>query len=84
MGQLVRSQRGEYVKHHGGPSYRLEACTVTQVTAKAIRVEKAGMDEWLPTGQVTSYTKKFLEGGARDQDEVVMTDWIARKKGFVS
>lgn len=58
-----------------------------RTTQRAIQIEYLGERHWLPKSQITSISgNRQIEGVvafSEEEDEFVISDWIAREKGFV-
>jgi hypothetical protein len=58
--------------------------TVKATTDKAVLVEdEDGKEEWVPVSQIDASSAISEESMVDDEGELVMTEWIARKKGWL-
>lgn len=74
------TQRSEYVKHNSGPDVTLTGLTILRDSDKAILVQmEDGKELWLPLSQVKEIHRTKEKGA----DSVVISDWIAKQKGFI-
>jgi hypothetical protein len=58
---------------------RIDDVICVKSTEKAILVDVAGEEFWIPQSQVTEDSEVWQEG---DEGTLVVTDWIAREKGL--
>ena len=63
-------------------SYEM-ACTFLTETSAAVKIFDHVTDEiyWIPLSQVDAMHGKGSDG--RGEGSIVMSDWIAQKKGFI-
>ena len=76
----MTKQGSAYVKHHGGEKVHLTGLTIQRDTANAILVKmpNTGEEIWFPLSQVD----KIVRSPNKGEDELIVSDWIAKQKGL--
>lgn len=69
-------RNASFVKHNSGEKVTLTGCKVKRETAKAILVDIAGAEHWLPLSQIHD-----REAGP-EGERIVVSQWIAKEKGL--
>lgn len=78
------SQRGEYVKHHGGKDVEIDV-EVVKVgrLATLVKTDVDGEDQevWIPNSQIVSSCRD-ANGNVDTIGKMTITQWIAEQKGL--
>lgn len=74
----AKTQRAAYVKGLPNEKVHLKNLTILHETASAIQVKMVDEDIWFPLSQVD----KIVRSPNKGEDELIVSEWIAKKKGL--